>query len=788
MTAHSQSAGGDAAAKAELSISGMTCAACVARVERALGRVEGVVEANVNLATERAGVVYLPDLVDLRALRDAVSAAGYEVIEASGEDRLAAEEAARTAQLASLRRDVVFAAALTLPLVVFEMGAMLVPALDARLMSLVPARVLDLAFFALAAVVQFGPGRRFLRTGWQALVKRTPDMNSLVLLGTSAAFGYSTVATFLSGWLPEGAAHVYFEASAVIVTLVLLGRYLEQRAKGRTGDAIRALMELRPGTARVVRDGETMELPVSDVRRGDHVVVRPGERLAVDGVVRAGESYVDESMVTGEPTPVLKRAGDEVVGGTVNGNSSFRFEATKVGSETFLSQVIAMVQAAQGAKLPIQALLDRVVAVFVPVVLVVAALTFVAWLAFGPQPALGLAVVNAVAVLIIACPCAMGLATPVSIMVGTGKAAELGILFRNGVALQALSSTQVVAFDKTGTLTEGRPRLTDLVLARDARVGRPEALALAAAVEGPSEHPLARAIVSAAQEEGAPRHEVSSFEAVTGRGVRGTVDGSEVLVGSARYLAERGVELGTLRELGTELAEAGKTPMFLAARLEPAHDLEALAVLAVSDPVKESAYGALEGLRASGVRTVMVTGDDARTAAAVARRLGIDDVRAEVLPGDKADVVVTLQSAGTKVAFVGDGINDAPALAAADVGVALGTGTDVAIEAADVVLMAGDVHAVPTALRLSRAVLRNIRQNLFWAFAYNVVLIPVAAGVLYPSLGILMSPMLAAAAMGVSSVFVVGNALRLRRFGAGGARPRRRTQGLRPAGAAPSAT
>src|SRR5690606_6538107 len=381
----------------------------------------------------------------------------------------------------------------------------------------------------------------------------------------------------------------------------------------------------------------------------------------------------------------------------------------------------AMVQAAQGAKLPIQALLDRVVAVFVPVVLGVAALTFLAWLAFGIRPALGLAVVNAVAVLIIACPCAMGLATPVSIMVGTGKAAELGVLFRNGVALQVLAGTQVVAFDKTGTLTEGRPRLTDLVMADGARLDRSRALALAAAVEAPSEHPLARAIVGAAQEEGAPELEVSGFEAVTGRGVRGTVDGGEVLVGSARYLIERGVELGALREVAAELAEGGKTPMFLAARLEPGHGPEALAVMAVSDPVKASAFAALEALRASGVRTVMVTGDDRRTAMAVARRLGVDDVRAEVLPGDKADVVAALQADSAKVAFVGDGINDAPALAAADVGVALGTGTDVAIEAADVVLMAGDVRGVPTALGLSRAVLRNIRQNLFWAFAYNIV-------------------------------------------------------------------
>ncbi len=750
-------------AVAELSVSGMTCAACVARVERALRKVDGVVDANVNLATERAGIVYRPELVDLSQLREAVEGAGYDVIAAEGEDRLEAEREAKAAEVASLRRDVLIAAAFTVPLFALEMGAMLVPSFGHWLHGWLTDSVRYPLFFVLAAVVQFGPGRRFLRSGWDALARRAPDMNSLVLLGTSAAFGYSTVATFLPGLLPEGSVHVYFEASAVIVTLVLLGRYLEALARGRTGDAIRALVALRPKSARVVRDGAETEVPVSAVRRGDVVVVRPGERLPVDGVVVDGESYVDESMVTGEPTPVLKARGDGVVGGTVNANASFRFRATKVGSETFLSQVIDMVQAAQGAKLPIQALLDRVVAVFVPVVLGVAALTFAAWLAFGPQPALGLAVVNAVAVLIIACPCAMGLATPVSIMVGTGKAAELGVLFRNGSALQAFGGAKVVAFDKTGTLTEGAPRLTDLVLAEGAPETRLEALALAAAAEARSEHPLARAVVAAALEEGAAAREAESFEAVTGRGVRAVIDDITVLVGSGRFVEESGAQAGPLRELARQLAEDGKTPMYLVV-VGAGASPRVVAVLAVSDPVKASAGPALAALRALGVRTVMVTGDDERTARAVARRLGIGEVRAEVLPADKAAVVAGLQAVGAKVAFVGDGINDAPALAAADVGVALGTGTDVAIEAADVVLMSEDVRGVPNAVSLSRAVLRNIRQNLFWAFAYNTLLIPVAAGVLYPFLGVLLSPMLAAAAMGVSSVFVVGNALRLRRF------------------------
>ncbi len=759
---HTGTSADERTAQAQLSVSGMTCAACVARVERALKRVDGVVDASVNLATERAAVVYSPELVSLDRLREAVEGAGYGVLAAEGEDRLAAEREAKAAELAALRRDVLASAALTLPLVVLEMGAMIVPAWGAWLDSWLPAAARGSLSFLLAAAVQFGPGRRFYRTGWDALVRRSPDMNSLVLLGTSAAFGYSTVATFVPGLLPEGSAHVYFEASAVIVTLVLLGRYLEAGARGRTGDAIRALVSLRPKTARVVRDGAEVEVPVSAVRRGDLVVVRPGERLPVDGVVVDGESYVDESMVTGEPTPVLKRAGDEVVGGTVNGSASFRFAATKVGSETFLSQVIAMVQAAQGAKLPIQALLDRVVAVFVPAVLGVAALTFLAWLAFGPRPSLGLAVVNAVAVLIIACPCAMGLATPVSIMVGTGKAAELGVLFRHGAALQTLGGARVVAFDKTGTLTEGRPRLTDVVLADGAGSSRGEALALAAAAEARSEHPLARAVVEAAREEGVDVPEADTFASVTGRGVRAQVAGRTVLLGSARFLEDAGVELGALRAAAAGLAEEGKTPVYLA--VDADGTLRAVAVMAVSDPVKASAAPALAALRALGVETVMVTGDDERTARAVARGLGIAEVRAEVLPGDKAAVVERLRAGGLRVAFVGDGINDAPALAAADVGVALGTGTDVAIEAADVVLMAGDVRGVPHAVALSRAVLRNIGQNLFWAFAYNSVLIPVAAGALYPLLGVLLSPMLAAAAMGVSSLFVVGNALRLRRF------------------------
>nr|MBA2667806.1 copper-translocating P-type ATPase [Trueperaceae bacterium] len=597
---------------------------------------------------------------------------------------------------------------------------------------------------------------RFYQKGWPALLRRSPDMNSLVILGTSAAYGYSVVATFVPWALPAGTAHVYYEASAAIITLILVGRYLEAAAKGRTGNAIRTLLSLQARTARVVRGEEEMEIDIDEVRLGDVILVRPGERLPVDGVVVSGSSYVDESMISGEPIPVSKGPGDGAVGGTINTTGSFRFEATKIGADTVLAQIIAMVEAAQGSKLPIQALVDRVVSYFVPVVMAIATITFGIWLLFGPEPALSFALVNAVAVLIIACPCAMGLATPTSIMVGTGKAAETGVLFRNGTALQSLQDAQVIAIDKTGTLTKGRPELTDLetVPGEDAD----EILALVAAVEANSEHPVAAAIVASARERGVRQAGVLEFEAVPGFGVTGSVDGRSVQVGAGRYMQRLGVEVGTLGELAADLSDAGKTAMYVAI------DGRAVAVLAVSDPIKPSTFAAIEALHALGLRVAMVTGDDTRTARAIAARLGIDEVLAEVLPDGKAEAVRALQAEGAKVAFVGDGINDAPALAQADVGLAIGTGTDVAIESADVVLMSGDLRNVPNAIALSKATLRNIKQNLFWAFAYNVSLIPVAAGVLYPFSGVLLSPVFAAAAMGLSSIFVLTNALRLRGF------------------------
>ena len=610
--------------------------------------------------------------------------------------------------------------------------------------------------FVLATIVQFGPGLRFYRKGIPALLKLSPDMNSLVVLGSTAAWAYSVVATFLPSLLPAGMVNVYYEASAVIVTLILLGRLLEARAKGRTGAAIAKLVGLQPKSARVERNGEIVDLPLDEVQAGDVVQVRPGDRLPVDGVVIAGSSFVDESMITGEPVPVTKSEGATVVGGTINKTGSFTYRATKVGADTLLAQIIRMVQQAQGAKLPIQALVDRITAWFVPAVMAVAAVTFLLWLLLGPEPAFTFALVNAVAVLIIACPCAMGLATPTSIMVGTGRAAELGVLFRKGEALQSLRSAQVIALDKTGTLTAGHPELTDFEVA--AGVEPDAALRLVAAVESASEHPIAAAIVTAARAKGLSVPAVEGFEAVPGFGAQGRVAGQAIAVGADRYMTKLGLDPSAFKATAERLGQQGKTPLYAAI------DGRLAAIIAVADPVKPSTPAAIAALHAMGLKVAMITGDNRRTAEAIARGLGIDEVVAEVLPEGKVDTINRLKSGGRKVAFVGDGINDAPALAAADVGIAIGTGTDIAIESADVVLMSGELTGVPAAIGLSQATIRNIKENLFWAFAYNVLLIPVAAGALYPVSGTLLSPMIAAGAMALSSVFVVGNALRLRRY------------------------
>jgi len=741
----------------ELKIEGMTCASCVGRVERALRAAPGVLQAQVNLATERATVTLLEG-ADTAALVAAVEKAGYHaapIVEA-GPDLSDREREARAAEIRGLKRAVGLAALATIPLFLIEMGRHFVPGAHHLLASTIGEQPWRLISFALAAFVLFGPGLRFYRKGVPNLVRRTPDMNSLVVLGATAAFAYSTVATFMPGLLPAGANHIYFEAAAVIVTLILVGRLFEAQAKGRTSEAIKRLMTLQAKTARVERAGVVLEVPVSEVLVGDIVVVRPGERVPVDGEVLDGASYVDESMITGEPVPVEKGPGAAVVGGTVNKTGTFRFRATKVGAATLLAQIVRMVEAAQGAKLPIQALVDKVTSWFVPAVIVGAVLTFAAWLVFGPSPALSFALVNAVAVLIIACPCAMGLATPTSIMVGTGRAAELGVLFRRGEALQSLRDVQAVAFDKTGTLTLGRPVLTDVRVTDG--FTESDLLRLVAAVESRSEHPIAQAIVEAAQARGLQLPEMSGFNALPGFGAEALVDGRRIQVGADRFMAKLGVSVAPFATDAERLSGEAKTPIYAAV------DGELAAILAVADPIKDTTAEALAMLHAAGLKVVMITGDHRRTAQAVGAALGLDEVIADVLPDGKVAAVKDLQQRYGRVAFVGDGVNDAPALASADVGVAMGAGTDIAIESADVVLMRSDLRGVATAIALSRAVLRNIRQNLVWAFGYNVVLIPVAAGLLFPAFGLLLSPMVAAGAMALSSVSVLANALRLRAF------------------------
>jgi len=737
----------------ELMIEGMTCASCVARVERALKAVPGVSSAFVNLATERATII---GSAEASLLVKAVEDAGYDArpaLRSSVGDPDAAERKAD--EQAHLKRDLTLASVLTLPVFALEMGAHLFMPVHDLIMRTMGMQASWWVQFVLTTLVLVGPGRRFYTKGYPALLRGAPDMNSLVAVGTTAAYGYSLVATFAPQLLPPGTINVYYEAAAVIVTLILLGRYLEARAKGRTSGAIQRLIGLQPKTAKVRRDGATTDVPISEVRPGDIVEVRPGERVPTDGIVIEGDSWIDESMISGEPVPVEKTTGAQVTGGTVNQTGALAFRATAVGEATMLAQIIRMVEAAQGGKLPIQALVDRITMWFVPVVMGLAALTFTVWLIFGPDPALTLGLVNAVAVLIIACPCAMGLATPTSIMVGTGRGAEMGILFRKGEALQALQGVAVVALDKTGTLTEGKPVLTDLTLARG--FARADVLAAVAAVEAKSEHPIARAIVQAAEAEGVTAPAVMRFESVTGFGVLAEVAGQRVQIGADRYMVQLGLDVAPFAAEATRLGNDGKTPLYAAI------DGQLAAIIAVADRVKDTTPAAIRALHALGLKVVMITGDNRRTADAIARTLHIDEVVAEVLPGDKVAAVKRLKSFG-KLAYVGDGINDAPALAEADVGIAVGTGADIAIDAADVVLMSGRLGGIPGAIALSRATMGNIRQNLFWAFAYNAALIPVAAGVLYPGFGILLSPVFAAAAMALSSVFVLGNALRLRRF------------------------
>jgi Cu+-exporting ATPase len=791
--------------KVTLRIGGISCASCVAAIEDVLRKTPGVVAAAVNFATNAASVEFAPASVSLGDLGRAIRDAGFEPLEAADAASSADyEKAAREREVGVLKRKLTVGLVLTAPVVLGSMHHWF-PWAPSFLRSFWVQCLLT-------APVQFWVGAQFYRGAWAALRHKTSDMNTLVAVGTSAAYVYSLAMTIAPDFFRARgitpAAH--YETAAVIITLILLGRVLEAIARGRTSEAMKRLMGLQAKTARVLRDGEETDIPVDAVRIGDLVIVRPGEKVPADGVVREGASAVDESMLTGESIPVEKGPGDAVIGATLNKTGTFRFAATKVGKDTVLSQVIRLVEEAQGSKAPIQRLADYVASIFVPTVIGIAVLTFLAWWIFGPKPALLFAMLNFVAVLIIACPCALGLATPTAIMVGTGKGAELGILIRSGASLETAHKVRTVVLDKTGTLTKGEPEVTDVFSAqrsagsgqRNADAVEPSAgteipspesrvpndgldgpegasgtgdggrraldadqvelLRLAASLERGSEHPLGEAIVRRAKDEGLALSAVQEFEALPGRGVRGRVDGRAVLLGNARFLAEAGIEAGALHLTAAETAAQGKTPMFVGA------DGSAVGVLAVADTLKDSSARAVQALRQLGIAVVMITGDNRRTAAAIAREAGIDRVLAEVLPDQKAEEIRRLQAEGAVVAMVGDGINDAPALAQADVGIAIGTGTDVAMEASDITLICGDLTGVVTAIELSKRTMRTIKQNLFWAFVYNVLGIPVAAGVLYPLFGTLLDPMLASAAMALSSVSVVSNSLRLRRF-----RPRR---------------
>jgi Cu+-exporting ATPase len=747
---------GAATKKSIFPVGGMTCASCVARVEEALSSVPGVISVNVNLASEKATVEYIEG-TKLDDLRRAVKDAGYEL----GPEAERLEDVTIVAQreTRALRNRVIFAAVLGFSILALGFGA-----------SFVGKPYL---LWALATPVQFWAGWRFYRGAWGALRHRTADMNTLIAVGTSAAYFYSMVAVLSPGlFVATGLEpHLYFDTAAIIIALILLGRFLEARARGQTSEAIKKLVGMQPKTALVIRNGSEVEISVDDVQVGDLILVRPGERVAVDGIIRQGYSSIDESMITGESIPVEKKVGDEVIGATINKTGSFQFEATRVGKDTTLAQIIRLVEEAQGSKAPIQRLADVIASYFVPIVIGIATATFIIWYFVGPAPALTFAILNFVAVLIIACPCALGLATPTAITVGTGKGAEHGVLIRSGGALERSHKIRTVLLDKTGTLTQGKPEVIEVVAIPSSSRG--EILRLAASAEHGSEHPLAEAIIRAASEEKLELSSASDFSAVPGHGVEASVEGKKLILGNLRLIKDRGLSLNGLEEEANHLWEKGKTIMFLGI------DKQVVGIIAVADTLKPGAKEAVAALHQMGIETVMLTGDNRRTAEAIAREVGIDRVLAEVLPEHKAQEVKKLQEEGKVVAMVGDGINDAPALAQADIGIAIGTGTDVAMETGDITLISGDLTGVVTAISLSKRTMRTIKQNLFWAFAYNSALIPVAAGALYFAFGStgvppglhfilgdygFLNPILAAAAMAASSITVVSNSLRLRRF------------------------
>ncbi len=740
-----------ATAKIDLSVAGMECASCVARVEKALRARDGVLKASVNLATGKARVEYLPSRLTAADLKAAVESAGYKVLDtgeaAEAED---VERLVREKEYKVLTRKLVAGAVLAVPIFFGNMH---------HVFPWIPPFLANaFVLWILTTPVEFLIGWQFHRGAWKSLRHRTADMNTLISVGTLAAYLYSAAATlFPSFFRAAGVApDVYFDTAAVIIVLILFGRWLEARAKARTSEAVRKLAGLQPKTARVIREGVERDIPIAEVVAGDLVVVRPGERIPVDGVVREGRSAVDESMISGESIPAEKKLGDEVIGATINKTGSFKFEATKIGKDTVLAQIIRLVQEAQGSKAPIQRLADVIASYFVPVVISIAVVTFVVWYAFGPAPSLTRALLNFVAVMIIACPCALGLATPTAVMVGTGRGAEHGILIKGGESLETAHRLTTIVFDKTGTLTKGEPAVTDLFVVGE--YSETDLLRWAASAEKSSEHPLGAAVVSRARERGIELGAPELFQALEGRGIEARIGGRNILIGNAGLMGERGVDFRDCASKPAELEAEGKTVMLVAVDGRPA------GCIAVADTLKESAPLAVAKLKAMGLEVVLLTGDNRLTARAVARQAGIEAVLAEVLPQDKVAEVKRLQAAGKKVAMVGDGINDAPALAQADIGIAIGTGTDVALEASDITLIRGDLGGVASAIELSRRTIRTIKQNLFWAFIYNTAGIPVAAGLLYPFFGIVLNPMIASAAMAASSVSVVSNSLRLRRF------------------------
>ena len=736
--------------EAELAIKGMSCASCVNRVESALKRVPGVLNASVNLSTERAQVSYVPELVQFEKLIDSVKDSGYDASVITGAEPEDFERIEREKHYKQLLRKMIFGAVFSVIILFGSLSEIF------TFLKEIPEQVRWLVLFALTTPVLIFSGSQFYLGAWKALKHRAADMNTLIAIGTGAAYLYSMVATFFPTFLPENMRHVYFDTTAIIITLILLGRVLEARAKGRTSEAIKKLMGLQAKTARVIRNGKEIDLPIEQVLAGDIIVVRPGEKIAVDGEIMKGTSSVDESMITGESIPVEKNIGDEVIGATINKTGSFQFRATKVGKDTALAQIIKMVQEAQGSKAPIQRLADIIAGIFVPIVIAIAILAFVVWFDFGPEPASTYALITFVTVLIIACPCALGLATPTSIMVGTGKGAENGILIKGGEALETAHKIQAIILDKTGTITVGEPKVTDIIAYNG--FDEDDVLSLAASVEKGSEHPLGEAIYKSAEQKQLKIQDAADFKAIPGHGVEALVNDVKVQLGNLKLMQEQKIDTISVNDQLIRLAEEGKTPMFVA------FDHKLAGIIAVADTLKNDSKQAVETLHRLGLEVVMITGDNKRTAEAIARQVGVDRIFAEVMPEEKANHVKKLQLEGKIVAMVGDGINDAPALAQADVGIAIGTGTDVAMQASDITLIKGNLTSVAHAIQLSKATMRNIKQNLFGSFIYNTLGIPIAAGVLYPFTGLLLSPIIASAAMAASSVTVVSNALRLRRF------------------------